>query len=326
VNEKIIIEIETINRHILDLIGKIEDPIVQSETKRLVSTGGKRLRPLFLLWSARASGRVTDEIYHAAAALELLHTSSLIHDDIIDQSDLRRGAETTSKLYGKERATSIGTVLSLFAIEQIADLENDDISKTLAETLEFLCLGEIKQLRERFDFNCSCKDYIEKISHKTASLFALPCKIGGILSEAEETDTEKLTQIGFNIGCSFQILDDIIDIDSSQKVSGKDQYQDLKSGVITLPYLLLMESDEAFRERINRLTPESAPEEFHSITMAASSESILEDTFSISNHFLDEALYILSTINSIATREEFTYLINKFYKNIQEDRVITPKF
>ena len=213
-------DIDLIEENIEKLIEGIEHPVVKEETKRLISTGGKRLRPLFLLWPARM-GTVTDDCYKAAASLELLHTSSLIHDDIIDDSPMRRGSETTLKLYGRETATSIGTVLSLFSIDQIAAIDNETISATLADTLEKLCRGEMKQLEERFDFQCSCKDYIEKISSKTASLLALPCKIGGILAGLDGEEVEKLYRIGFNIGCSFQILDDIMDIDSSEDITGK---------------------------------------------------------------------------------------------------------
>lgn len=306
-------DLERIEDSIHTLLEKIEDPLIREEVKRLVSSGGKRLRPLFLIWAAR-TGSVGEECYRAAAALELLHTASLIHDDIIDRSFMRRGEETTLKIYGEEKATSIGTVLSLFAIDQITSLEDERVSELLVSTLLDLCLGEIKQLEERYNFYCTYDDYMEKIAKKTASLLALPCIMGGHLSGAGSETVENLFSIGFNIGCSFQILDDIADIVSLPESTGKNSGQDIRSGVITLPYLLHMKESREFKSRIEALSPFSEEEEFDEIVAMVRSSSAIERCQQISNSYLDRASCSLSALNSPETEEGFRHIIDLLYR------------
>lgn len=302
-----------IEESIYTIIEDIEDPIIRKEVKRLVDSGGKRLRPLFLIWSARA-GTLNDSCYRAAAALELLHTASLIHDDIIDRSFMRRGEATTLKIHGGEEATSIGAVLSLFAIDQITSLGDEGVSRLLVSTLKDLCLGEIKQLEERYSFQCTYEDYLEKIAKKTASLLALPCIAGGILSGTEEDVKRELFSIGFNIGCAFQILDDIKDITSSPEDTGKESGEDIRSGIVTLPYLLHMEEDEEFKGWIEALSPHSEEEDFHRVVTAVKNSPAIERCYQISNSYLNRASKSLSAIASPEARKGFTFVIDHLYR------------
>jgi len=306
-------ELKEIEGNIEILIESIRDEFTQKETKRLINSGGKRLRPLFLILAAKA-GTINKKCYEAAASLELLHTSSLIHDDIIDHGEMRRGCETTVSIYGKEKAISVGGILSLFAMDNIISLGSEKASGAMIETLETLCLGELKQLDERYNFKINYYDYIIRISRKTASLFALSCTMGGILSGASQEIIEKLHNIGFNIGCSFQILDDILDITSSEKETGKVCGQDIRGGIITLPYLLLMEKDPCFKEKILSMTERSKKYEFDELTDDVRRSSILEETYGVSNLFLDRALKDLSTLDSLEVKEGFTSIIKKLYR------------
>lgn len=303
-------DLELIDQSIHKLIDKIKEPIVQNEARRLISSGGKRLRPLFLIWSTSSSKELQEAAYVAAASLELLHTSSLIHDDIIDNSAYRRGVKTSLELFGRKKATSIGTALSLFSISQMVSLGYEDISSCLADTLENLCKGELKQLDERYDFDSDCNDYFNKISHKTASLFALPCKIGGIISGYDEDEIKKLYEIGFNIGCSFQILDDIKDITSSMEKTGKESNEDIKNGVITLPYLLLMERDPIFKETIQNLSSNSTTKNFDSVLKRLKNSDAIEESYKYSNTFLEKAKTNLSKLNSNENTDKFNQIID----------------
>jgi len=306
-------DLTKIEESIYTLLENIEDPLIREEVKRLVSSGGKRLRPLFLIWAAR-TGSITEDCYRAAAALELLHTASLIHDDIIDRSFMRRGEDTSLKTYGRKKATSMGTVLSLFAIDQITSMGNERVSRLLVSTLLDLCLGEMKQLEESYNFHCTYEDYLEKIAKKTASLMALPCLVGGHLSGAGEDTIENLYSIGFNIGCSFQILDDIADIVSLPEETGKNSGQDIRSGIITLPYLLLMEESEEFKGKIEALSPLSKEEEFDEVVAIVRDSSVIQRCQGISNSYLDKSLHSLTALNSTETEEKFRYIIDLLYK------------
>lgn len=302
-----------IEESIYTIIEEIEDPLIREEVKRLVASGGKRLRPLFLIWAARA-GTLNDRCYRAAASLELLHTASLIHDDIIDRSFTRRGEATTLKVHGGEEATSIGAVLSLFAIDQITSIGDEEVSRLLVSTLKDLCLGEIKQLEERYSFQCTYGDYLEKIAKKTASLLALPCIAGGILSGAGEDISRELFSIGFHIGCAFQILDDIGDIISSPEDTGKESGEDIRSGIVTLPYLLHMEEDEVFKGWIEALSPHSEKEDFYRIVAAVRESAAIERCYQISNSYLERASRSLSAIDSSEAKKGFTFVIDHLYR------------
>lgn len=306
-------ELKKIEKNINILIESIPDEFTRDETKRIINSGGKRLRPLFLILACKIG--ITDESsYEIAASLELLHTSSLIHDDIIDHGDMRRGRETTVSIYGREKAISTGGILSLFAIDKIISMKNEKVSIAMIDTLETLCLGELKQLNERYNFGINYSDYITRISEKTASLFALSCTMGGILSKADEKTTDKLHDIGFNIGCSFQILDDISDIESTKKITGKISGMDIRSGIITLPFLLLMEKDLEFKKNVLSITPQSQDLQFIRLIESVKKSSNLDEAYSISNLFLDKALSILATLGSSEVEEKFSYLIDKLYK------------
>jgi len=308
-------ELKKIEKNIGFLIQSIRDEFTKIETKRLISSGGKRLRPLFLILAAKA-GTINKKCYEAAASLELLHTSSLIHDDIIDHGEMRRGCETTVSVYGREKAVSVGGILSLFAMDNIISLGSKKASSAMIETLETLCLGELKQLDERYNFEINYYDYIARISRKTASLFALSCTMGGILSGVSEEIIEKLHNVGFNIGCSFQILDDILDITSSEKETGKICGQDIRGGIITLPYLLLIEKDPCFKDRILSITHKSQSFEFDELTDEVRKNSTLEEAYGVSNLFLDKALKVLSTLDCPEVEEGFSSIINKLYRKI----------
>jgi heptaprenyl diphosphate synthase len=307
-------ELKKIEKNINILIESLTDEFTKNETKRLINLGGKRLRPLFLILAAKV-GTIDKRCYKAAASLELLHTSSLIHDDVIDHGDVRRGRETTVSVYGREKAISAGGILSLFAMDKIISMENKKVSVAMIDTLEILCLGELKQLNERYNFQTDCYDYITRISRKTASLFALSCTMGAVLSGADKNTTDKLHNIGFNIGCSFQILDDILDIESTKKETGKICGMDIRGG-ITLPYLLLMKKDPYFKKSVLSITSQSQSSEFDKLLEKVRKSSILDETYNVSNLFLDKALDLLSTLGCPKAEESFTYIINKLYKKI----------
>ena len=302
-------DLKRIDQSIHKLIDKIKEPVVQNETRRLINSGGKRLRPLFLIWSTSSSKELQEAAYVAAASLELLHTSSLIHDDIIDNSAYRRGVKTSLEIFGREKATYIGTALSLFSISQIVSLGYEEVSSCLADTLENLCKGELKQLDERYDFDSDCNDYFNKISHKTASLFALPCKIGGIISGYDEDEIKKLYDIGFNIGCSFQILDDIKDITSSMEKTGKEPNEDIKNGVITLPYLLIMERDPIFKETIKNLSSNSTTKDFDNVLKRLKNSDAIEESYKYSDTFLRKAQNNLSELTYVENVDKFKQII-----------------
>lgn len=221
--------------------------------KYILSAGGKQFRPALCLLVAKATGGITEKHITLAELTELIHTASLIHDDIIDSSKLRRGKETINSLWNDKISVISGDFLFAQASIRLGILENTEIVKIYAKVLSDLCDGEIEQYSIRFNTNILWDRYIEKSTTKTASLFAAACKSAAILNKQDESTIEKANNFGNNLGIAFQIVDDILDFTSSSKEIGKEIACDLKQGVITAPTLFALHSKDERAKQLKEL-------------------------------------------------------------------------
>ena len=209
--------------------------------------GGKRLRPMLFLLCANAKADCPSEkTMPLATALELIHTASLVHDDIIDASKKRRGVETANSKYGAQIAVLIGDWLFAKAFQLVA--QNDygsQVQMTLSKLVKNLCVGEICQDRSLFVVP-TMSEYYTRINLKTAIFLSSCCKLGAIVANMAEREISNLTAYGSGLGLAFQIIDDLLDFFGDEKITGKPRGGDLKSGVITLPVIRALEvSDDA---------------------------------------------------------------------------------
>ena len=214
--------------------------------------GGKRLRPmLFLLCANAKSDFPQEKSMPLATTLELIHTASLVHDDIIDTSKKRRGVETTNSKYGAQIAVLVGDYLFAKAFQLVAENNyGEEVSIVLSKLVKNLCVGEIMQDRSLYEVP-TLSEYYTRINLKTAIFLSTCCRLRAIVSGMERREVENLTAYGTNLGLAFQIIDDLLDFFGDEKITGKPRGGDLKSGVITLPVLRALEvSDESstFRE------------------------------------------------------------------------------
>ena len=200
--------------------------------------GGKRLRPMLMLLCANAKTSCPNErTMPLATALELIHTASLVHDDIIDTSKKRRGVETANSKYGAQIAVLIGDYLFAKAFQLVAENNYDaQVQLILSKLVKNLCIGEIMQDRSLFAVP-TMAEYYRRINLKTAIFLSSCCKLGAIVSELDRRDVESLAAYGTSLGLAFQIIDDVLDFVGDEKVTGKPHGGDLKSGVITLPVI-----------------------------------------------------------------------------------------
>ena len=223
-----------------------EDPFIFEACAPLIR-GGKKLRPMLFLLCANAKYSLPiEKTMPLATALELIHTASLVHDDIIDTSKKRRGVETANSKYGAQIAVLIGDYLFAKAFQLVADNNYDsEVQLTLSKLVKNLCIGEIMQDRSLFVVP-TMQDYYKHINLKTAIFLSSCCQLGGIVSEVPESEIENLTAYGSGLGLAFQIIDDLLDFFGDEKITGKPHGGDLKSGVITLPVIrALATSSEA---------------------------------------------------------------------------------
>ena len=214
-----------------------EDKFIYKACAPLVA-GGKRLRPMLFMSCARAKNfSANEKILPLATALELIHTASLVHDDILDSSKKRRGVDTINSVYGAQIAVLIGDYLFAKAFQLVAENHyGDEVGAVLSELVKNLCIGEIMQDREFFNVP-TLSEYYTRINLKTAVFLSSCCKLGGIITGLDKNEIGGLSFYGSNLGLAFQITDDLLDFFGEEKITGKIVGGDLKSGVITLPMI-----------------------------------------------------------------------------------------
>ena len=223
-----------------------EDKFIKEICMPLIK-GGKRLRPVLFLLCARAGKNYSAEkALPLAAALELIHTASLVHDDILDGAKKRRGVETLNSKYSAQIAVLVGDYLFAKAFQLIAENRyGDSVSLILSHLIKNLCMGEIMQDRALFTVP-TLSEYYCRINLKTAFFLSTCCRLGGMVSNLENHDVENLANYGSSLGLAFQIVDDLLDFFGEEKITGKAVGGDLKSGVVTLPVIrALQKSNDA---------------------------------------------------------------------------------
>lgn len=234
-----------------------DNAFVSDLLSQVFKAGGKRLRPALTMLSSKASLKDGDEISRLhiilAVLTELIHTASLVHDDVIDQASLRRGESTVNKKWNDKLAVLIGDLLFAQASICLARLMNPQIVGIYGQVLGDLCAGEIRQMRQQFSAVVDWDAYIQKSVHKTASLFAAGCQSSAILNKREEAVVASLKDYGVNLGVCFQIVDDLLDVTGNTDQLGKAAGSDLGNGVITAPALFVLEQDDASATRLKEL-------------------------------------------------------------------------
>ncbi|MDJ1184539.1 solanesyl diphosphate synthase [Roseofilum casamattae] len=230
-------------------------PILFAAAEYLFGAGGKRLRPAIVLLVSKATTpaqEITERHRRLAEITEMIHTASLVHDDVVDDSDMRRGLPTVHSSFGNRIAVLAGDFLFAQSSWYLANLDNLEVVKLLSEVIMDLAEGEIQQGLRRFDTSLSLEEYLEKSYYKTASLIANSAKAAGVLSDVPEDVAENLYEYGRNLGLAFQIVDDILDFTSSEEMLGKPAGSDLKNGNLTAPVLYAMQEFPGLETLIER--------------------------------------------------------------------------
>jgi len=235
-------------------------PILSAAAEHLFGAGGKRLRPAIVLLLARATLPQQDiptPHRRLAEITEMIHTASLVHDDVVDEASVRRGVPTVHSSFGNRIAVLAGDFLFAQASWYLANLDNLRVVKLLSQVIMDLAEGEIQQGLNRFDTGLSIDAYLDKSYYKTASLIANSAKAAGVLSNLSESTIDDLYHYGRHLGLAFQIVDDILDFTSTDEVLGKPACSDLKSGNLTAPALYAMEEHPFLITLIEREFSES---------------------------------------------------------------------
>lgn len=215
-------------------------PILQDSAVHLLSAGGKRLRPAFTLLAGKFYGYSLEKLMPVAMALELIHMSSLVHDDVVDASMTRRGRPTVKAKWGNIVSIETGDYLFAKSLVLISRIDHPEVARILAEISVEMCQGEIQQIKSSFDVEQNLKQYYYRIKRKTALLISACCKLGALVSGAPRRQVWALGAYGHSLGMAFQIVDDVLDITAKPSEFGKPIGGDLRQGIMTLPMILAL--------------------------------------------------------------------------------------
>src|SRR5438132_12898150 len=213
--------------------------LVNIVSAHILNSGGKRIRPLLLIISARLAGYNGSHDILLASLIEYIHTATLLHDDVVDHADLRRGKTTARGLWGNQASILVGDYLYSKAICHIVGFRNQDVNECLSEACRKMAEGELMQLSYRDDASISEREYLKIVEYKTGCLIAAACRIGAVVADADPALREAVFQFGQAIGVAFQVAADTLDYAAPRKSLGKSQGNDLGEGNVTLPLLHL---------------------------------------------------------------------------------------
>ena len=291
-------------------ISKIDFTWLSEQLGYVVRGGGKGIRPALTLLAGKFYNYNLKYLLPMATAVELMHTATLIHDDTIDKSVVRRGKPTIYKIWGEETAVLLGDYLFAKAGEFVADTQSPRVIKLFSQTLATISSGELSQLLDAFTLEQTRQHYFQRISSKTASLFSLATESGAILSEAPEKSIKALKEFGYNLGIAFQIVDDVLDFTGTEDKLGKPIGSDLTQGTLTLPTMLLIERypgdnpvKQVFENKNKQKNIELA------IEMIRNS-SIAQECYQIASEYHAKAFHNLSLLPESAARQALIELAN----------------
>ncbi len=230
-------DLKAVNQLILHRMDSKVD-LVPKLAGHIIAAGGKRLRPLLTLGAAKLCGYTGDRHISLATCVEFIHTATLLHDDVVDESDLRRGRETANALFGNQASVLVGDFLFSRSFELMIEDGSLDVLRILSHASSVIAEGEVLQLMTTNDTETSEDTYLEVIKAKTAHLFAAACRIGAVVAGRPRIEEEALESFGMNLGIAFQLIDDVLDYSAKQATLGKSIGDDFKEGKITLPVIL----------------------------------------------------------------------------------------
>ncbi|HVU09137.1 MAG TPA: polyprenyl synthetase family protein [Verrucomicrobiae bacterium] len=273
------------------------DPKVVPYAEYALNASGKHLRPTLVALAANSIGEISDAHVTAAVIIEMVHLATLVHDDVMDEAEIRRGQLTLAANWGNEIAVLFGDCLFAQALKLAASFPTPEVCRAVAMATNTVCTGEILQTQHRRDFIASRRDYFRVIEMKTAELFTLSCDLAAFIGGANLTQREALKQFGAAFGTAYQIYDDCVDLFGTEVEAGKSLGTDLAKGKLTWPVLLAWERAEtADRARLESLIESWQPENLPAVNELLAKYETFEPSLEIINQYLQQARQALSVL------------------------------
>lgn len=226
--------------------------LIQQVAEYIINSGGKRLRPALVLMSAKLFGDIQPAHHQLAAVVEFIHTATLLHDDVVDDSSMRRGQATANQLFGNAASVLVGDFVYSRAFQMMVQVDNMLVMEILAEATNVIAEGEVLQLLNVHDADISEDDYLKVIHFKTAKLFEAATRLGAVICQASAADQQALASYGMHLGTAFQLIDDVLDLTGDGNTIGKNLGDDIAEGKPTLPLLYAMRHGNASQAQLIR--------------------------------------------------------------------------
>ncbi|WP_214791488.1 MULTISPECIES: polyprenyl synthetase family protein [unclassified Exiguobacterium] len=293
-------EIEQIDRFLSTRV-QTDHPVIEAASKQLLDAGGKRIRPAFVLLSAGFGQTKDIRLTKVAASLELIHMASLVHDDVIDDATLRRGKPTVMERYDERVAMYTGNTLFGEAIRLVSEIDSPNVMQIMADTMELICVGEINQIQDQYDWAQSPKRYLDRIARKTALLIETSCAAGAVVSGASPDVVKQLRLFGYDIGMAFQMTDDLLDFTAKSFQLGKPVGEDLKHGHKTLPLFYSAENPEFF-DRLQQVSHSSDYALTHTLVREVQRNGTLERSQRTIDRYVNRAIRRLDGLPDVVDK------------------------
>lgn len=296
-------EMELVEEYLYQHVNSSER-VLSEASSHLIKAGGKRIRPGFALLVARMYREDISYAIPLATALELVHMATLVHDDVIDNSAVRRGTGTVKRLWGNRVSIYAGNFVFARALALIATYNRSDILEVIADASMKICQGEIVQMLSCFNVNLGLKNYLRRIERKTALLISLSCQVGAMLSTSDHREIEALRRYGYDLGLAFQITDDILDFVADEATLGKPTGSDIRQGVITLPALYALHHDARRAELAQLLSsPQACQDSTQYIIDVVCESDGIEYAYSVSQHYAHRSKRHLEALPDTPVKE-----------------------
>jgi len=277
----------------------------------IVSSGGKRLRPLLVLLAARACGYQGQRHLDAAAIVEFIHTATLLHDDVVDGSELRRNRTTANSVWGNEASVLVGDFLYARAFEMMVDVGNLRVMEVMARATARIAEGEVLQLLNANDADTDESRYMEVIQRKTATLFEAGTRLGAVITEAPAEVESAMASYGLHLGIAFQLVDDALDYMSDEDTIGKQVGDDLEEGKPTLPVIRAMEvGNEAQRRLLRVAIEEGGRENIEEVVNAIVATKAIDYTVELARWHAEAAKQALDSVPASPSRDAMAATAN----------------
>lgn len=265
------------------LIGQIADYIINA--------GGKRIRPILLLLMAKAFGYQGTQHHALAATIEFIHTATLLHDDVVDEADLRRGRASANTLFGNAASVLVGDFLYTRAFQMMVSVNSMAVQRILADATNLIAEGEVMQLMNARNADLDEAGYYRVIYAKTAKLFEAACQLGALIAKASEKEIAAAAAYGRNLGNAFQLIDDWLDYAGDRQATGKNLGNDLKEGKMTLPLIWLMQHGTKVQKQMIRQSIEAGDEQcFEAVFDAVNKSQALDYTYQMAQQAAQSAI------------------------------------